>query len=75
MPVFIESILWGLRPELVKLTTHRDSYGRVQVAVDVGHQSATKFFQRHSRVVECHLKDLMFRFSSYLWELQYAGQS
>ena len=71
VPDLVAAIQWGLRPELTRWMTHRrrDRNARHEEP-RFDHRTAAAFFERHSALVDFHLRDTLGRLQRYLEGLQ-----
>ena len=71
VPDLVTAIQWGLRPELTRWLVHRGRRRIPQPAeFEFDTRAAAFFFERHSALIEFHLRDTLGRLQRYLEGLQ-----
>ena len=71
VPDLVTAIQWGLRPELTRWFTDRRRGGSSRHAQSgLDSRAAAVFFERHSGVVDFHLRDVLGRLQRHLEGLQ-----
>lgn len=67
----VTAIQWGLRPELTRWLAHRRRNGNAHHTKSrPDHRTAATFFERHSGLVDFHLRDVLGRLQRHLAGLQ-----
>lgn len=71
LPDLMTTIQWGLRPELTRWLAHRRRRSNTShTTTEFDHRTAVTFFERHSALVDFHLRDTLGRLQRYLERLQ-----
>lgn len=71
LPDLVKTIQWGLRPELTRWLAHQKR-GRAprHTGFEFDHRTVATFFERHSALVDFHLRDTLGRLQRHLETLQ-----
>ena len=71
LPDLMTTIQWGLRPELTRWLAHRRRRRNTRhTTTEFDHRTAATFFERHSALLDFHLRDTLGRLQRHLERLQ-----